>query len=61
MLILRLAKKFVELDTVLKKKLQELEDCANDNKNVERRIRESQAKLKWLVEIQIKTKAILDI
>lgn len=55
------SKKFVELDTVLKKKLQELEDCANDNKNVERRIRESQAKLKWLEEIQIKTKAILDI
>ncbi|WP_443720618.1 hypothetical protein [Ruminococcus sp.] len=45
----------------MKKKLQELEDCANDNKNVERRIRESQAKLKWLEEIQIKTKAILDI
>lgn len=55
------SKKFVELDTVLKKKLQELEDCANDNKNVERIIRESQAKLKWLEEIQIKTKAILDI
>lgn len=55
------SKKFVELDTVLNKKLQELEDCANDNKNVERRIRESQAKLKWLEEIQIKTKAILDI
>lgn len=55
------SKKFVELDTVLKKKLQELEDCANDNKNVERRIRESQAKLKWIEEIQIKTKAILDI
>lgn len=55
------SKKFVELDTVLKKKLQELEDCANDKKNVERRIRESQAKLKWLEEIQIKTKTILDI
>lgn len=55
------SKKFVELDTVLKKKLQELEVCANDNKNVERRIRECQAKLKWLEEIQIKTKAILDI
>lgn len=55
------SKKFVELDTVLKKKLQELEVCANDNKNVERRIRKSQAKLKWLEEIQIKTKAILDV
>ena len=55
------SKKFAELDKVLNKKLQELEECANDNKNVERRIRESQAKLKWLEEIQIKTKAILDI
>lgn len=55
------SKRFVELDAVLRQKLQELEDCANDNKNVEGRIRESQAKLKWLEEIQIKTKAILDI
>ena len=55
------SKKFTELDAVLKKKLQELEDCANDNKNVERRIHESQAKLKWLEEIQAKTKAILDV
>lgn len=55
------SKKFAVLDTVLEKKLQELEDCANDNKNIERRIHESQAKLKWLEEIQIKTKAILDI
>lgn len=55
------SKKFAELDAVLKQKLQELEDCANDNKDVECRIRESQAKLKWLEEIQVKTKSILDI
>lgn len=55
------SKKFAELDAVLKQKLQELEDCANDNKDVERRIRESQAKLKWLEDIQLKTKSILDI
>lgn len=55
------SKKFAELDAVLKQKLQELEDCANDNKDVERRIRESQAKLKWLEDIQVKTKSILDI
>lgn len=55
------SKKFAELDDVLKRKLQELEDCANDQKDVERRIKESQAKLKWLEKIQIKTKAILDI
>lgn len=55
------SKKFAELDTVLKQKLQELERCANDNKDVERRIHESQAKLKWLEDVQAKTKAILDI
>ena len=55
------SEKFTELDGVLKEKLQELEDCANDSKDVERRIRESQARLKWLEEIQIKTKSILDI
>lgn len=55
------SEKFAELDIVLKCKLQELEDCANDNKNVEQRIRESQNKLKWLEEIQEKTNAILDI
>ena len=55
------SKKFAELDAVLKQKLQELEDCANDNKDVERRIRESQDKLKWLEDIQVKTKSILDI
>lgn len=55
------SKKFAELDNVLKSKLQELENCANDQKDVERRIRESQAKLKWLENIQAKTKAILDI
>lgn len=54
-------KKFSELDDVLKKKLQELEECAKDNENIERRIKESQEKLKWLEEIQTKTKAILDI
>lgn len=55
------SKKFDELDAVLKTKLQELEACANDKKDAERRIRESQARLKWLENIQAKTKAILDI
>lgn len=55
------SRKFSELDAVLKCKLQELEDCARERKDVERRIRESQAKLKWLEEIQTKTKAILYI
>lgn len=55
------SKKFAELDAVLKKKLLELETCANDNKDVERRIKESQDRLNWLKRIQAKTKAILDI
>lgn len=55
------SKKFTKLDAVLRQKLEELEECANNSKDVERRIRESQAKLKWLEEIQIKTKSILDI
>lgn len=46
---------------MLKRKLQELDECAENKKDVERRILESQAKLKWLEEIQAKTKAILDI
>lgn len=54
-------KKFTELDDVLKRKLRELEECANNQKDVERRIRESQSKLKWLEAIQVETKAILDI
>lgn len=55
------SKKFGELDNVLECKLKELEDCANNQKDVERRIRESQSKLKWLEEIQSKAKSILDI
>lgn len=55
------SKKFAELDAVLEKKLLELETCANDNKDVERRIKESQDRLNWLKRIQAKTKAILDI
>lgn len=55
------SKKFSELDEVLKRKLQELEVYAKDQEDVERRIRESQAKLQWLEAIQVKTKSILDI
>lgn len=54
-------KKFDELDEVLKKKLQELTDYTNDSKDVDAKIKESQDKLKWLEDIQAKTKAILDI
>lgn len=55
------SKKFVELDDILKKKLQELENCANDKKDIERRIHESNTKLKWLEDIQFKITSILEI
>lgn len=54
-------KKFDELNEVLKKKLEELKDFTQDRKNVEKKIKESQDKLKWLKDIQMKTKSILDI
>lgn len=54
-------KKFDELNEVLKKKLQELKDYTKDSKDVEAKIKESQRKLKWLEDIHVKTKAILDI
>lgn len=54
-------KKFDELNEVLKQKLQELKDYTKDSKDVEAKIKESQRKLKWLEDIQVKTKAILDI
>jgi len=54
-------KKFDELNEVLKQKLQELKEYTEDSKDVEAKIEESQRKLKWLEDIQMKTKAILDI
>lgn len=55
------SKKFEELDDVLNKKLKELEDCAKDNENVERKILESQSRLEWLENIKNNIEAILDI
>lgn len=55
------SEKFTELDAVLESKLKDLEDCAKDNRDIGRRIHESQAKLEWLEEMQAKIKAILDI
>ncbi len=55
------AKKFDELDDVLKKKLSELEECAKNNANIEARIRETQERLAWLERIQAKVNSILDI
>lgn len=54
-------KKFDELDTLLKRKLDELEVCAVDKKNVETIIRKTQERLAWLEAIQNKAEAILEI
>lgn len=55
------SKKFDLLDMVLKDKLAELEQCAKDNENIEKRIKESQEKLAWLENIQTKVNMILEI
>lgn len=54
-------KKFDELDGVLKKKLNELEDYAVRNSNIEAKIIETQKRLAWLEEIQAKVNSILEI
>lgn len=55
------SKKFAELDSVLNKKLAELEACATDSKNVEKMIEQTKKRLMWLEEIQLHIQAILDI
>lgn len=55
------AKKFVELDNVLNKKLEELEACATDSKNVEKMIEQTKKRLKWLEDIQLRIQGILEI
>ena len=49
------------ITAVLQSKLKELEECAADSKNIEKRIKETQERLAWLEDIQSRTKAILDI
>lgn len=55
------SKKFDELDRVLQDKLKELSEYASDQKNVEKRIQETEARLAWLEDIKDRTNAILDI
>lgn len=55
------SKKFDELDIVLANKLKELEKCANDNDNVESKIKEMQERLEWIEEIQNEVNSILEI
>lgn len=52
---------FLKLDEVLTNKLNELEKCTLNNKNIEKTIKDIQKKLDWLNEIQIRIQTILEI
>ena len=54
-------KKFEELNKVLAQKLDELKAFTKDSEDVAAKIKKAQDNLKWLEDIQVKTKAILDI
>ena len=53
--------KFVRLDGILKKKLEELGKCVNDKKNVDERIAEINGRLEKLNELQNDIASILEI
>lgn len=55
------ASKFDELDKLLKAKLNELKECATDEKKAQQKLEEAQRRLDWLEEIHRKVNAILDI
>lgn len=54
-------KKFDELDAVLNNKLKELEIYADNQKDIDNLIKETQRRLKWLENIQGKIQSILEI
>ena len=53
--------KFDDLDRLLTDKLKELEMCAMSEKNAEEVLRQAQARLEWLKDIQTRVNTILDI
>jgi len=55
------AGKFDELDEILKEKLNELKECASDEKEAQKKLEEAQRRLNWLNDIQKKVDAILEI
>ncbi|MDR1320699.1 MAG: dynamin family protein [Gracilibacteraceae bacterium] len=57
----RFNEEFEQLDTILKGKLDELNNCATDKKNAEIRVKESERRLEWLEQIQLKMESILEI
>lgn len=52
---------FKRLDDVLKTKLSELESFTKDKEKADKRIKECEAKLKWLEKIKAKVESILEI
>ncbi len=55
------AEKFDELDALLKVKLDELKQCAVDEKIAQKKLEEAQSRKAWLEDIQRRVNAILDI
>lgn len=53
--------RFDELDKVLGEKLEELKNCVSDKETVEKVIKETQERLRWLEDIQTRIQGILDI
>ena len=53
--------KFKRLDDVLKSKLSELESFTKDKEKADERIKECEARLKWLEKIKSKVESILEI
>jgi len=54
-------KEFERLDSILKKKLKELELCASDREDSEARIKETEDKLTWLKQTKERVESILEI
>ncbi|MCH5193405.1 MAG: dynamin family protein [Oscillospiraceae bacterium] len=55
------AAKFDELDKVLKDKLDDLKQCATDERIAEKKLAESKKRLEWLENVQARVKSILEI
>lgn len=45
----------------MRAKMDELNECVDDKKNAEKRLKESQEKQAWLEDVQNQLNAILDI
>ena len=54
-------KRFDELDELLNAKLKELEDAATDKENVDKILKQTRDRLKWLEDIEKRITEILDI